>query len=145
MAIMKFPYSVQIFSEKETAELAKVFSDSIFSGDIIVLCGELGSGKTFFVKEVARQFGINNVSSPTFSLINEYIGRVRIYHFDFYRIEKSNELFDIGFNDYLNDDDSIIFIEWGNMFPEIIPGNRIEINIEVKKNLSRRFIINKYE
>ena len=111
---MKYPNSLKIFSEDETKNIALEFSKDLKNGDVVILNGDLGTGKTFFVKEVGKLFGINNVSSPTFALVNEYSGRIKIYHFDFYRIEKSDELFDIGFNDYLNDNEAIIFIEWGN-------------------------------
>ena len=142
---MEYPNSLKVITEEETKELAGNFSRELGKGDLVILTGELGSGKTFFVKEIALRFGINNVSSPTFSLVNEYSGEFRIYHFDFYRINKASELFDIGFNDYLNDDDSIIFIEWGDMFPEILPAKRIEIKIIVNQDLSRDFYFSKHE
>ena len=142
---MEYPNSLKVITEEETKELAGNFSRELGKGDLVILTGELGSGKTFFVKEIALRFGINTVSSPTFSLVNEYSGEFRIYHFDFYRINKASELFDIGFNDYLNDDDSIIFIEWGDMFPEILPAKRIEIKIIVNQDLSRDFYFSKHE
>jgi len=113
-------------------------------GDRIVLNGNLGSGKTFFIKAVLSSVGIKNVSSPTFAIVNEYQKDFHIYHFDFYRLKSASELFDIGWQDYLNDDDSIIFIEWGNRFPSVLPQVRIEINIEILNGTEREFSFEKY-
>ena len=135
---------MKIFSEVETKNIAVDFAKDLTNGDVVILNGDLGSGKTFFVKEIGKLFGINNVSSPTFAIVNEYNGRLKIYHFDFYRIEKAEEIFDIGFNDYLNDNEAVIFIEWGELFPEILPGKRYEIKIILNKDFSRTFKINKY-
>ena len=142
---MKYPFSLKIFSEAETKNIALEFSKDLKKGDLVVLNGDLGTGKTFFVKAIGKIFGINNVSSPTFALVNEYSGKFRIYHLDFYRIEKSEEIYDIGFNDYINDNESIMFIEWGELFPEILPHKRFEIKIIINEDFSRSFIINRYD
>jgi tRNA threonylcarbamoyladenosine biosynthesis protein TsaE len=138
---LNFPVVAKIFSEKETAELAGEFSLELKKGETVVINGELGAGKTFFIKNAAIVFGINNVSSPTFALVNEYSGKIKIYHFDFYRINDIKELYDIGFDDYLNDDEAVLFIEWGNLFPEILPHKRIEIEIKVFEDFSREISI----
>lgn len=142
---MKYPFSLKIFSEAETKNIALEFSKDLKKGDLVVLNGDLGTGKTFFVKAIGKIFGINNVSSPTFALVNEYSGKIRIYHLDFYRIEKSEEIYDIGFNDYINDNESIMFIEWGELFPEILPHKRFEIKIILNEDFSRSFIIKRYD
>ena len=142
---MKYPYSLKIFSEEETRNIALSFSRDLKNGDVVILSGDLGSGKTFFVKEIGKLFGIRNVSSPTFAIVNEYSGKTRIYHFDFYRIQKSEELFSIGFNDYLNNNEAIMFIEWGELFSEIIPEKRYEIKISLNEDFSRTFRIEKYD
>ena len=138
---MEFPVISKIYSENETASLAEKFASGLEGGEKIVLNGELGAGKTFFIKKAADYLGIKNASSPTFALVNEYSGKFKIYHFDFYRINKINELYDIGFGDYLNDDEALVFIEWGNLFPEILPRKRIEIEIKVLNDFSREIII----
>ncbi len=130
-----------IQNEDDTAALAREFAAELNGGEVVVLNGELGAGKTFFIKKALISFGINNVSSPTFALINEYSGRIKVYHFDFYRINNENELYDIGFDDYLNDPDAIVFIEWGNLFPQILPQKRIEIEIKVLEDFSREITI----
>ena len=134
-----------VCSEEETIDLAYSFADILKSGDVIVLNGNLGAGKTFFVRNVVKKFGIENVCSPTFAIVNEYINSNKIYHFDFYRINNSSELFDIGYYDYLNDLEAIIFIEWGNLIPEVLPHKRIEIDIQIENDFSRKFNFIRYE
>ncbi|MCR4416764.1 MAG: tRNA (adenosine(37)-N6)-threonylcarbamoyltransferase complex ATPase subunit type 1 TsaE [Ignavibacteria bacterium] len=117
-------------SPEETFEIAKDFSSELKPGDIVALIGNLGTGKTIFVKGICA--GLNaeqNPLSPTFSIINEYNGKYKIYHFDFYRIKNIEELYDIGYEDYFNDE-SICLIEWADMFPEILPKDTIEVKIE---------------
>jgi len=142
---VKYPYSLKIITEAETSDIALEFSKDLQKGDVVVLNGDLGTGKTFFVKEIGKIFGINNVSSPTFALVNEYSGRIKIYHLDFYRIEKLEEIFDIGFNDYINDNEAIMFIEWGELFSEILPHKRFEVIIKLNEDFSRSFKINRYD
>ena len=142
---MKYPYSLKIITEAETRNIALEFSKDLQKGDVVVLNGDLGTGKTFFVKEIGKIFGINSVSSPTFALVNEYSGRIKIYHLDFYRIEKSEEIYDIGFNDYINDNEAIMFIEWGELFSEILPHKRFEVIIKLNEDFSRSFKINRYD
>jgi tRNA threonylcarbamoyladenosine biosynthesis protein TsaE len=141
---VKYPFEKTVHSEKETAELAGLYAKEIQAGDVIILNGELGAGKTFFVKQIASVWGIPNITSPSFAIVNSYSGSVVIYHFDFYRIKSQAELFDIGFNDYLNDTNAVIFIEWGNLIPEILPWHRIEINIDILNNSTRKFKFNRY-
>ncbi len=132
-------------SEKDTEQIALSFIIEINPGDIIVLNGPLGSGKTFFVKKIAEYFKISNTSSPTFAIVNEYLGDKKLFHFDFYRINSINELHDIGFEDYLSDSEAITFIEWGELFPEILPQSRYEIQIDLNEDDSRKIVITKYE
>ncbi len=141
---MEFPIQQRIFSEEETTELAKRFSKKVFSGEVIILNGNLGAGKTFFIRSLLKNFGIENVSSPTFAIVNEYNGKFKFYHFDFYRIKNSAELFDIGFNDYLNDSDAVTLIEWGELLPEVLPHKRLEIRINILDDNSREFIFDEH-
>lgn len=142
--MMKFPVEIIVNTEEETSKLANELKNVFKSGDVICLNGNLGSGKTFFVKEFAKFFEINNVSSPSFALVNEYYGKIKIIHFDFYRIKKIDELYDIGIKEYLIDD-AIIFIEWANLFDEILPKKYYEIEIKFIDNQKRKFIIKKHE
>lgn len=136
---MSFPHSRKSVSENETSIIAKEFAASLKNGMIIILNGELGAGKTFFIKQVLKQFNVTNANSPTFAIVNEYAGDKTFYHFDFYRINTESELLNIGIEDYFSDEESIIFIEWGNLFPDILPQKRIEINISYLTDNEREF------
>ena len=91
-------------------------------GDVLALCGDLGAGKTHFVKGIAT--GLQSdapVTSPTFTLIHEYLGgRLPVYHFDFYRLEDEDEALKIGLDEYL-DGDGVCVIEWADKFPALLP------------------------
>lgn len=142
---MEFPFNYLSKSESDTISLTRLFTSEINEGMIIAFNGDLGTGKTFFIKNLLTHFKINNVNSPTFAIVNEYVGDKRFYHFDFYRINKESELFDIGITDYFNDTDAICLIEWAELFPEVIPIKRIEINLSYTEENFRLFSINKYE
>ena len=142
---MDYPFEKRIIREEETKTLAEYFAEETKSGQIIVINGELGAGKTFFVKCAVSVWGVLNASSPSFAIVNIYYGERKIYHFDFYRLKNKEELFEIGFNDYINDPDAITFIEWGNLIPDVLPKSRIEINIEMPEDSVRNFRFNKYE
>ena len=140
---MKLPYSATVTHEEETIKIAHLFSQLLKKGDIVALNGDLGSGKTFFVKHAAKIFKIEKVNSPSFSIVNEYYGTLNIYHLDFYRLVSSQELYNIGFNDYLNDENSILFIECANLFSEVLPQKYYTIQIEINENFSRKIDIKK--
>ena len=141
--MINFPSKIKSLNENESSLLAKSFIQSCKKGDRIVLNGELGAGKTFFIKVALSSIGIKNVSSPSFAIVNEYLDHFHIYHFDFYRLKSSVELFDIGWLDYLNDEESIIFMEWGNRFPTVLPSERFEINISIMNGSEREFSFEK--
>lgn len=142
--MIEFPSKKKSGSESDTALIAIEFMNTCKKGDRVVMNGDLGAGKTFFIKSALSSINIKNVYSPSFAIVNEYQNKHRIYHFDFYRLKNSSELFDIGWQDYLNDDDSIIFIEWGNRFSDILPNERIEINIEILDGSEREFRFEKF-
>ena len=131
-------------SEYDTTLIADEFAVNLQNGIVVVLNGDLGAGKTFFIKQVLQKFNVTNANSPTFAIVNEYYGDKTFYHFDFYRINKESELHDIGIEDYFNDEQSIIFIEWGNLFPQILPRKRIEIDIRILLNNTRELTVMKY-
>jgi tRNA threonylcarbamoyladenosine biosynthesis protein TsaE len=136
---MEFPCEKISNSESDTEKIALEFFQELKAGDVVVLNGQLGTGKTFFIKKIAEALGVNNANSPTFAIVNEYNSEPKIYHFDFYRINKVNELHDIGIEDYLSDSEAITFIEWGELFPEVLPARRFEIIIEEIENEKRKF------
>ena len=111
---------------------------------ITTLTGDLGAGKTTLVKEICKQLGINDlVSSPTFSIINEYQdgkGDMKVYHIDLYRIADEEELTNIGFEDYLYSG-GLVFIEWPQIAEQLLPSETIGIHIKIFDNSSRRLIL----
>lgn len=120
----------EVFSEEETFELAKALAQDAKAGDIYCLCGDLGVGKTVFTKGFAKGLGIDeHITSPTFTIVNEYNGRLPFYHFDVYRIGDIDEMYDIGFEEYIYGG-GICLIEWAELIKELIPGDAIWIKIE---------------
>ena len=141
---MELPFQTVVRSEVETETVAKSFAKGLSCGEVVVLQGELGAGKTFFIKKALMNYGIHWANSPSFTIVNEYSNSFRFYHIDFYRLKSTKELFEIGFDDYLNDKDAIVFIEWGNLFPQALPPSRIEISIKINSDNSRDIQIQKY-
>ncbi len=118
-------------SAAETAQLAQMVGKKIHEGTVVCLDGDLGAGKTLFVQNVVKMLGIEEgVTSPTFNLMNVYEGFCRVYHFDLYRLETAEELDDIGFYEYTEEPDGIVFIEWSDKFPEELPDDYIAIRFE---------------
>jgi len=135
-------------SLKETEKFAKEFAKEIQNGDVILLNGEIGAGKTTFTKFLLENLGVKSiVSSPTFTLLNEYEGIFPVYHFDMYRITSPDELYELGFEDYLNSKSSpfvktgLTIVEWGENVKEILPQNAICVNIEKLSENNRKFEI----
>ncbi len=105
-------------SVEETIEAAERFAKELKSGDAVLYTGEMGAGKTHFTKGIARHFGITDtVTSPTFAIVNEYIGgKISVFHFDLFRINTFDDLYATGFFDYF-DRDGIIAVEWSENIP----------------------------
>jgi len=130
--------------ENDTIEIAQNFAQELSGNEIILLYGELGAGKTLFVKSVAKKLKCHDeITSPTFTLMQTYQGKFNIYHFDLYRIKNILELDNIGFFDYI-EKDGIKFIEWPEIIKDTIIGlNFIEIFIKKLDNTKREIIIKK--
>ena len=120
-------------SEEETKEFAKEFAKKLKIGDVVILSGDLGSGKTKFVEGVLSNFGLENeISSPTFTIVNEYKkDDINIYHFDVYRLEDSDEFYAIGREEYF--EKGICSIEWGEIIEDALANKYIKINF--KRNI----------
>ena len=114
-------------SEQDTIDFAENFAKNLKVGDIVVLSGELGSGKTKFVQGVLKYFGLENeISSPTFTIVNEYNAKnINIYHFDVYRLADSDEFYAMGGDEYFTK--GICLIEWGEIIEDILPKPYIKI------------------
>ncbi len=128
--------------EEETKAVAKELAERLAPGSVVCLRGDLGVGKTIFSKGLCHALGVTEqVSSPTFTIVNEYDGAsLPIYHFDLYRIEDSDELYEIGFTEFL-DAGGISIIEWPERGEDILPKNRIEVRIERAGEDSRNITI----
>lgn len=132
----------EVNSLYETEELAIAFAESLSGDEIILLNGELGAGKTTFTKSLAKALGVTDiVTSPTFAFMREYYGKFKISHYDMYRAENQDELFELGIYDNLTEP-GIAIIEW-NKFEEFPPDKQV-ISIDIVKtgNDSRIFDIN---
>lgn len=126
---------------KELKEFAKKLAPLLKAGDVINLIGDMGAGKTTLVNEIARLFGINDSSSPTFAIVNIYEGDVEIYHLDLYRFDNPDELLDIDFETYFYPEEAITFIEWAENGEGYLPDNMIDIKIDKINENSRRITI----
>lgn len=119
-------------SVDETLRFAKEFGRSLSGGSVVALEGELGSGKTVFVKGIALGLGLANpdqVKSPTFVLMHIYPTKVPLYHFDLYRLEHEEELDALGFDDFASDSRTITVVEWADRVRERIPSGAIWIKL----------------
>ena len=135
---MEYKYTSR--SEEETMALAENIESEKFPGMIICLDGELGSGKTIFVKGFAKSLGIDeNITSPTFNIVKEYEnGEMPLYHMDVYRLEDSQET--IGFNDYFSQD-AISIIEWADLIPDYLPEERLDIKFKLIDENTRLLVL----
>jgi tRNA threonylcarbamoyladenosine biosynthesis protein TsaE len=129
---------------EETIALGKAFASELEAGDVVCLRGELGAGKTHFVKGMAEGLGIDRsrVHSPTFTLIDEHRGEQPLYHFDCYRMESPREALEIGAEEYFYGD-GICVIEWAERIESLIPPEAIWISIEMPDMKTRKFVIRK--
>lgn len=128
-------------SEAQTEDIGARFAASIPDGSVVAFYGELGSGKTAFVRGMARGMGIDApVSSPTFTIVNEYEGARRLFHFDMYRLGSADELYGIGWVDYLARE-GVCAVEWSENVAEAFDGSEITVRFEKTGDESRRIII----
>lgn len=124
---------VKTESVKETADLGYRLGAVLRPGDIVCLSGNLGTGKTAFTSGIAAALGIDGyITSPTFTIVNEYKGTIPLYHFDVYRITDPEEMFEIGFEEYL-EGNGVTVIEWPEQISDILPQEVVWI--EIKKDL----------
>ena len=116
---------------------AREFIQNMGDAHVFAFYGKMGAGKTTFVKAICEELGVKDViTSPTFAIINEYEGDETIYHFDFYRIKKLEEVYDMGYEDYFYSG-ALCFIEWPELIEEILPDDAVRVSITEQQDGSR--------
>lgn len=124
-------------SEAETSKIGMELAQCLTPGNVIAMYGDLGAGKTAFVRGLAQGLGLDaRVSSPTFTIVNEYLGKIPLFHFDMYRLSDADELFEIGWEDYITRN-GICVVEWSENVEEAFYNDTIRVYIEKTGDSSR--------
>lgn len=135
---------IAITSLEDIHEAAKTFVTNMENNTVFAFYGKMGAGKTTFIKAVCEELGVTDViNSPTFAIVNEYrsdISGELIYHFDFYRIKKLEEVYDMGYEDYFYSG-AICFIEWPELIDDLLPNDTVKVSIEEQEDGSRLITI----
>ena len=132
-------------SEPETLDIARSLGKTLRPGMVVTLTGDLGAGKTVFTRGIAESLGVDNrVTSPTFTLINEYSGDLNLYHMDLYRLDSIREIEDIGVEDYMYGD-GVCVIEWAEKLQGLAPSDAVNVSIRHNGTSSREIVIERSE
>ena len=132
MKKMQMIKNIYLDNDKETREIGFKLGKLLKPGSIVCLIGDLGAGKTTMTQSLAEALEVDDyITSPTFTIVNEYEGKMPLYHFDVYRIGCSEEMYDIGFDEYINGD-GVCIIEWANIIEDILPDDYLKIELKYK-------------
>lgn len=132
-------------SVEETVRTGAEFGKKLKKGDVVALFGNFGSGKTVFTKGIAKGLGVKDtryVNSPSFVIIKEYKGRIPLYHFDLYRLDKAHSLDSVGYDEYFYGD-GVTVIEWAERVKKELPARHIEVKFSVKAETTRAIEVKK--
>ena len=138
---------IKIQDLEHIREAAREFIENIGDHTVFAFYGKMGAGKTTFIKAICEELGVEDViTSPTFAIVNEYTSHSTlltphssIYHFDFYRIKKLEEVYDMGFEDYFYSG-SLCLIEWPELIEEVLPEDAVKVSIQEKEDGSRAIL-----
>ena len=123
--------TIRTDSAEATRAAASALGELLVAGDLVLLVGDLGAGKTAFAQGLARGLGVEEpVTSPTFTIVQEYAGRLRLAHVDVYRLDRIQDLYDLGF-DELVDGDGATVVEWGDLIAQAVPADHLVVRIEL--------------
>jgi tRNA threonylcarbamoyladenosine biosynthesis protein TsaE len=132
------------FSPEETKEVGRVLAKELKAGSVVALSGPLGSGKTVLIQGICSELGVTEfVTSPSFVIINEYPGKIKVYHFDLYRLEDVEEFIKLGYEEYFYGN-GITLIEWAEKIETFLPEERMEINLEILSENERRILVRRF-
>jgi len=137
------PMRYRTESPEETVLLGQRLGRLLQPGDLVVLAGELGCGKTWFTKGIALGVGVlphEVVTSPSFALMNEYEGRSTLFHMDVYRLENAQDFLDTGLDECF-DGEGVVVMEWGDKWPEILPARRLNVAFKIVGEQSRELVM----
>lgn len=135
-------YKVVCKNLTDTANFAKLIAKTLNPPYIIELDGDLGAGKTTFTKFLLKELGVKEqVTSPTFTLLNQYMGKFKIYHFDMYRLSSADEAFALGFDEQIMQDDAICIIEWPQNTKGLYQKTDMKISITATGQTERTFVV----
>ncbi|CEK32216.1 P-loop ATPases [[Clostridium] sordellii] len=124
---------IYLENEEQTKDIGYKLGQLLTPKSVICLIGDLGAGKTTMTQSLAKALEVDDyITSPTFTIVNEYEGRIPLYHFDVYRIGSSDEMYDIGFDEYI-DGDGVCIIEWANLIEDILPNEYLYIEMNYKE------------
>ena len=135
---------IKIHSLEEIHEAARQFVEAMGDNTVFAFYGKMGAGKTTFIKAVCEELGVEDVvTSPTFAIVNEYRSATTgelVYHFDFYRIKKLEEVYDMGYEDYFYCG-AVCFIEWPELIEELLPGDAVKVTIDEQADGTRLLVL----
>ncbi|MGO9872362.1 MAG: tRNA (adenosine(37)-N6)-threonylcarbamoyltransferase complex ATPase subunit type 1 TsaE [Acidimicrobiia bacterium] len=121
--------TIRTDSPDATRAVAAALGELLVAGDLVLLVGDLGAGKTAFAQGLARGLGVDEpVTSPTFTIVQEYQGRLRLAHVDVYRLDRVQDLYDVGFEEFV--DDGVTVVEWGDLVEQVVPAEHLVVRIE---------------
>lgn len=133
-------------SDQDTSSLGEIIGSTLTRGDVIALVGELGGGKTWFAKGLAVGLGVASdtiITSPSFSLVNEYEGRCAFFHLDVYRLEALSYFLSAGLDEYFYQE-GVVAMEWADRWPEVLPDWRLKVELTIIDGFSRKIVLSGY-